>query len=242
MKTRLYSLFAGLLFSATAAVACNDSTGFTINTSQDGFHYWEGLDIGVNGYFNTRNNLETPAGYSFLELDYARSHSFAWNIAQYNVHLYKNYINLVTGIGIEWNSYALRNNVSLIPDTNVVAGVLEPGDFSKNKFKTTWLNAPLMLEFNTSKNADRSFHVGAGVTFGYNIFRNRLKQEYEINGNVQKRKTKDDFNVEPFRYSATVRVGYGDFTLFANYGLSELFKSGRGPEVHPFSAGVSVSF
>ena len=97
-----------------------------------------------------------------------------------------------------------------------------------------------MLEFNTSKNENHSFHIGVGAEFGYNIFQNRLKQEYSINGDEQKRKTKDDFNINPFRYSLTARVGYGKYTVFANYGMTSLFKANQGPKVYPFSAGISI--
>src|SRR5574337_1579199 len=209
MKTKFYTLIAGLVLSGTSLFACHDSTACKMSIGGD-FHFWEGLDIGVNGYFNRTNTLETPSGYDFLEIDYARSHSIAWNMGQYNFHIYKNYVNLVTGIGLESDSYALRNDVSLATDAKYVTGIAEPYRFTKNKLKSTWINAPLMLEFNTSnKNEDRSFHFAGGVTFGYNIFQNRLKQEFSVDGQDQKRKTKDDFNINPFRYSLSARVGYG---------------------------------
>lgn len=244
MKTKLYTLLAGLVLATGTVFACEDScTTKKSFHANDEFHFWSGVDIGVNGYYNTANNsLETPSGYGFLELDYARSHSIGLNLAQYNLHIYRNYVNLVTGFGLEWNSYALRNNVSLVQDAPTVTGIEEPVNFSKNKLKTTWVNVPLLLEFNTSKDEERSFHVGVGATFGYNIFRNRLKQEFDISGEEHKRVTKDDYNVNPFRYSATARVGFGNYTLFANYGLSTLFKENRGPKVYPFSAGVNLSF
>jgi hypothetical protein len=239
MKTKFYSLLAGLFLSAAPAMACHDSLSVSIGKDQ-GFHFWEGLDIGVNGYMNVKNSIATPETFPFLELDYARSRSFSWNIAQHNFHLYKNYINLVTGAGIEWNSYALKQNVSLATDMNMITGVNEQMDFTKNKLKSTWVKAPLMLEFNTSKDEDRAFHIAAGAEIGYNVFRNRLKQEYMYNGDEQKRKTKDDFNINPFRYSLVARVGFGKYTVFANYGMSELFKSGQGPKVYPFSAGINI--
>jgi len=178
----------------------------------------------------------------FLELDYARSHSFAWNMGQYNIHLCHNYVNLVTGVGLEWNSYAFRQNISLSTNSNVVSGIQEQLDFSKNKLRTTFLTAPVMFEFNTSKNDQQSFHIAVGATFGYNIFRNKMIQEFSVNGDEQKRKTKDDFNINPFRYSLTARVGYGNFTVFANYGLSTMFKTNQGPKVYPVNAGVSLNF
>jgi hypothetical protein len=240
MKTKFYSLLAAVLLTSSAAFACCDSTSCSKN--DDSFKFWQGFDIGVNGYFNSKNAITTPEGYSFLELDYARSHSFSWNMAQYNLHLYHNYINLVTGIGLEWNSYAFRQNISLSTNSNVVTGAEEPLEFSKNKLRTTFLNAPVMLEFNTNKNPEKSVHIAVGATFGYNLFRNKMIQEFSVNGDAQKRKTKDDFNINPFRCSLTARVGYGNFTVFANYGLSTLFKASQGPKVYPVSAGVALSF
>ncbi|CAN5131322.1 hypothetical protein BH09BAC5_BH09BAC5_24140 [soil metagenome] len=241
MKTKFYSLLTAILLISAPVLACGDSTSCKIKHN-DEFKFWEGLDIGVNGYMNVKNSISTPETFPFLELDYARSRSISWNMAQYNFHIVKNYVNLVTGIGLEWNSYALKQNVSLATDVNMITGVNETIDFTKNKLKSTWIQAPLMVEFNTSKNEENSFHIAIGAEGGYNIFRNRLKQEYMFAGDKQKRKTKDDFNINPFRYSLVARVGFGNYTVFANYGLSELFKENQGPQVYPFSAGINIHF
>jgi len=222
------------------SVLCDDS--LECKKTGGDFKFWEGLDIGVNGYLTSSNSLTLPAGSPFLELDYARSHSFSWNIGQYNLKIVKNYVQVVTGIGLEWNSYAFRNNWSLDPDAPIVTATETNFDYTKNKLKTTWVNVPVLLEFNTNKNEDESFHIAMGVTGGYNIFSNRLKQEYTVNGIDSRRKLKDDFNVNPFRYAATVRVGYGDFSIFANYQINEFFKPMRGPELHPFSGGFTLNF
>ncbi len=240
MKTKIFSLLATVLLASNTAFACGDST--CVKGNNDGFKFWEGFDIGVNGFYNTKNSLSTPEGYGFLELDYARSHSFAWNMGEFNIHLYHNYVNLVTGLGLEWNSYAFKQNISLATHANTVTAVNESLDFSKNKLRTTFLDAPLLLEFNTSDNPERSVHLAVGATFGYNVFRNKMIQEFSVNGDNQKRKIKDDYNINPFRYSLTARAGYGNFTVFANYGMTSLFKTNEGPKVYPFSAGVSLSF
>ncbi len=248
MKKIFYSI--ALAFTSTAAfagigdkpcgqVCWEDSLNIE---SRGEFKYWQGLDIGVNGYLTPTNSLQVPIGSPFLELDYSRSHSIAWNMGQYNLKIVKNYVQVVTGIGLEWNSYAFRNNWSLDADSPTVTASETNIDYSKNKLKTTWVNIPVLLEFNTSKEDDKSFHIAVGVTGGYNIFRNRLKQEYTVDGIESKRKLKDDFNVNPFRYAATARVGYGDFSIFANYQLNEFFKENRGPALYPFSAGISLNF
>ncbi len=244
MKTFVRQFIAAaLLFtSAGTAAACEDSTKACRFDYNDNFKYWEGLDIGMNGYLNPSYKLGLPAGYEFLELDYARSRTVSLNLWQHNFHVYKNYVNIVTGFGIEWNGYAFRNNSSLISDTNRVAAVVETRDFSKNKLKMTYLNIPLMLEFNTNtNNDDRSFHIAAGGMFSYNVFQNRLKQEYELDNETQKIKVKDDFNINPFRYGLTARIGYGDYTLFANYALSDVFRSNSGPKMNHYSIGLHIA-
>lgn len=245
MKTKFYILIAAFALSLTEASAfCDDSTKHAhkmdIKFNDQGFHYWEGLDIGVNGYLNVKNSIATPETFPFLELDYARSRSFAWNVGQRNFHIYKNYINLVTGAGFEWTSYAFKQNITLATDVNMIAATNDSIDYSKNKLKSTWVKAPLMIEFNTNKDEDKSFHIGVGAEFGYNIFRNRQKQEFMMYGEEQKRKNKDDFNLNPFRASLVARVGFGRYTVFANYGLTEVFKANQGPQVYPFSAGINI--
>jgi hypothetical protein len=240
MKKIFYTI-AAFALTTVSAFACDDSLSIKLNTRGE-FKFWEGLDIGVSGYLTPSNSLTVPSGSPFLELDYARSRSIAWNMGQFNLPIVKNYVQLVTGIGLEWKSYAFRNNWTLNSDSPTVSATEENLDFSKNKLRTTWINVPLLLEFNTSRNEDKSFHLAAGVTGSYNIFRNRLKQEYEIDGFEGDRKIKDDFNINPFRCQLTARLGYGDFGIFANYQLNEMFKDNRGPELYPFSAGFSLIF
>jgi hypothetical protein len=103
----------------------------------------------------------------------------------------------------------------------------------------SFVNVPLLLEFNTSDKPHKSFHIAAGVIGGYKLT-SRTKREYEIDGAAVKEIKKDDYNINPFRLDATVRVGYGDFTLFGTYSLTTLFERNKGPELYPFSVGIRI--
>jgi hypothetical protein len=46
--------------------------------------------------------------------------------------------------------------------------------------------------------------------------------------------------LNPYKYGARVQIGYGDFNLFAEYDASTLFKDGKGPELYPVTAGITV--
>ena len=56
----------------------------------------------------------------------------------------------------------------------------------------------------------------------------------------KKTKRTDEYNIEPFRYDATIRLGYRNYTLFGSYAISELFRDTRGPSLHPYTIGLQL--
>lgn len=211
--------------------------------SDDDFEFWQGLDLGINGLMTYDNKFTMPAGLEHMELNYVKSYVFSWNTWQKNIHIYRNNVNLATGIGFSWYHYNLRNSYSLQPNATYTYAIADSLDYSKNRLNVCYANIPLMLEFNTNNsNADRSFHIAGGAQFGYNIFKNKLKQKYEFEGETYKRKIKDDFNVNPFKIDLIARIGFGEFTIFGSYSLTSLFEEGKGPALYPFTAGVHLDF
>jgi hypothetical protein len=68
------------------------------------------------------------------------------------------------------------------------------------------------------------------------------KQVYEVNGNEFKEKKREDYHLSPFSYGLTARVGYNNLGVFVDYSLSSLFEDNQGPELNPWSAGISFAF
>ena len=60
-----------------------------------------------------------------------------------------------------------------------------------------------------------------------------------FNNGRQKPKQFDSFNINPFRYDAMVRIGWGVINLYATYSMNTLFKEGGGPELYPFAIGIT---
>ena len=112
--------------------------------------------------------------------------------------------------------------------------------YKKNSLNVSYIKVPLMLEINTSKNPDNNFHIAGGIEFAYRIH-SVTKQKFDVDDHHYKVKQRDDFNIEPFRYSAVVRVGYNNVSVFANYGLNRMFQKDKGPQEYPFSLGVTIS-
>ena len=115
---------------------------------------------------------------------------------------------------------------------------LESGNIVKSKLNMTYLTAPLLLEVQIPAGKKR-IHLSAGVIGGVKIASN-TKIKYEISGQKSKEKSKGDFNLSPLRYGATVRLGYRAVNVFANYYFMPLFGENGGPELYPFSIGLSL--
>jgi hypothetical protein len=119
-------------------------------------------------------------------------------------------------------------------------GVYDPNKgTNKSKFRSTYINAPFLLEFNSSNYRKNNFHFAAGVVLGWRI-QSMYKQRYENESGKHKDKTYGNFNVQPFRANAMIRIGYGGLNLFATYSINELFMEGTAPALHQVSFGITI--
>lgn len=210
----------------------------------DDFHHWGGFGMGINGWLSN-GSFSMPKGQEYMALNYGKSLNFQLNPFERDFHIYKNYVNLVVGLGFEWSQYEFSNKTSLNPDSSYTYGTIDSTNtfrYKKNRFKTTYVDVPVLIEFNTNKNADKAFHIALGVVGGYKLG-SRTRQILEQNANDIRLIRKDDYNLNPFRVNAHASIGYHNFTLYADYALTPLFESGKGPELYPFTIGVKlVSF
>ena len=198
--------------------------------------HWSGLDLGINGF--TDENYGMSNGLEFMELNQPKSLEVSLNFAEFNIGLQqnKNNVGLVTGMGISYNNYKFDNPYTI----RKVNGVIEPlalsaEGYEKSKLTVAWLTVPLMLEFQIPVN-DRSnkLFIAGGILGGLNI-----GSHTKVKWDDKKEKERGGFSINPFKYAAICRVGMKDISLFATYNLSPLFKDGKGPELTPFSVGIS---
>lgn len=202
--------------------------------------HWAGFELGINGYVDANQNIDVPAEYDFLTLKYEKSIDVNLNIFEQNINLVNNKLGLVTGIGLRWNNYRFDNNVVLVPDSSKIYGFKDYSKpWEKSKLVVNYLNVPLLLEYQTNRfSRSNSFHIAAGMVLGWR-YASHTKMLYKDNGR-HKPKDRDSFHLSPFRYDATVRIGWGIINLYGTYAMNTLFKDGRGPELYPFAVGITL--
>lgn len=256
MKTKVHVLVLALLTSSlyaqekdTTQVQFNNMTITFNNNDEDSdeeedqdIHLWRGLEFGVTGYFmDDAFGINNDPDNSFMELNYGRSFTFNWNIAEYSVPIGTEKFRFTTGLGFRFGRYAFKNtNTTLRFDDNEVYPTVDSTKtFDKNFMNTTYLNAPFMLSIIPGNDFEKSFHFSVGAIVNYRLG-SRIKQVYELDGQKRKDINRGHYHLSPFLLDATARIGVGDFQLFANYSLTPLFEKNKGPEYFPFSVGVSL--
>ncbi|MCF8227756.1 MAG: DUF2807 domain-containing protein [Bacteroidales bacterium] len=230
--------------------------------------HWAGFDLGVNGFLTPDNTMNYGPEFEYLDLNMTKSIKVGINIFEQNLNLCRNQKwGLVTGLGWEINNYRFDDNVSLVPDSSSIKGYFNDGiSMKKSKLVVNYVEVPLLLEFQTNaKRKVNSFHIAAGMVFGLRFashtkqYYNETNKEYtwlEVDpetGNkvpvpgikfqspgTKKSKVRDDFHLNPFKADATVRIGWGWVNLFGTYSITTLFKEGKGPELYPFSVGLTL--
>lgn len=208
----------------------------------DEFKHWTGFSMGVNGYMNKGAGINLPTKNNYMDLNYARSYNFQFNLIERQFNIVKNHFKIVTGFGFDYHLYEFSHKTNLNPDSSFTFGKIDSSglySYQKNKLRNTYIQVPLLFEFNTSNNPDKTFHIAFGV-IGQYLISSRTKQVLEQNKFEITRVRKDSYNLSPFAAKAHVNIGYRGWTIFAEYSLTRLFQSGKGPELYPFSVGLRL--
>jgi hypothetical protein len=196
--------------------------------------HWEGFELGFNGF--DKPDYSMYGGNEFMSLNQGKSMEVNLNFYELNIGLAKSYVGLVSGLGLSFNSYRFENPYTIVRGPQRIEPVpLDFTDLSKTKLAVSTLKVPLLLEFQIPVNQNEGrLYLNAGVVGGV-----RIGSHTKVKHGDTKDKDRSGFNMNAFNYAATARVGYKDIGLFATYNLTPLFKTGEGPELTPFTIGIS---
>ena len=218
-----------------------DDTTYYKDNQGDNVSHWAGVRIGVNGFLSNEG-LPLPASYRFLELDYGKSVCVDVNLLEKDFRLYKQHIELVTGLGMHFANYTFKNKYTTLLNTDPLSASVDSTILlDKNKLRATYLTAPLMLGFSTHKDESKAFRFAAGGQVSWRIA-SKLKQQYNFGGQTFKPRIKSDYDLNPLLFHAIASMGYGPINLVATYGLNTLFESNKTVALNPFDVGVQIMF
>ncbi len=229
--------------------------------------HWAGVDLGINGYFTPSFTTDYGKSYEYLNQRYEKSINVNLNLFEQNIPFNKaRTIGMVTGIGLSFNDYRFSNPTYLSPDSNTLRGFyMRNVSVRKSKLSLFYLSVPVLFEFQTNNpHRNRRFFISLGMIVNARlrthtkIYFNEANKQYYLEDpstgkllpgyyttpNRDSRnivKSMDSFNLQPFRFDATVRMGYGMVVLYATYAVNNMFLKDQGPDLNQWSAGISIS-
>ncbi len=202
---------------------------------------YTGFELGM-GYLGSNQFGEAlDDKYNFLKTDVSKSWFYGFNPLEGDLQLITNKLALTSGLGFEFQQLEFNTDRVLTANVSQVSADSGFKAMTKNRLYNFNISVPLLIKFapRTAK-SNNGFHMAVGVIGTYKAY-SHLRLESTANGYEENIKVKDDFNLNPFRLTATARVGYGWFRAFANYNLTPYFNTANGnPDVRNITVGLTI--
>lgn len=212
------------------------------NWHDNDYAHWSGVGGSFNMFLDADNSIADKDDALFLEIDRSRSASLNMNLLEKRFSIYKKHIGLTTGLGLQFSYYDLKNNFNIGVTNDSTYGILNSSvNYKVNRLQMYFIQVPLLLEFNTSKDPRKNWHFSFGVTGSYKIG-SSFKTHWRQDGENYRDKMKSNFNMNPFQGYATAIVGFSNYSAFVHYGLTPLFEKGKGPYFSTINVGVLVNY
>ena len=153
------------------------------------------------------------------------------------------------GAGISSSGmYFDKSNIDITGTTTKLAftNTAKTNHYKKYKLATTYLEAPVELRYALNpENTNKSIKFALGAKIGTLLNAHTKAKNLQnssgslLNAYTMKLNSKRYFNST--RLSGTARVGMGIFSLFGSYQINTLLKEAVGPEIHPYTIGLTIS-
>ena len=161
------------------------------------------------------------------------------------------HFSVALGLGISSsNMYFKDTYLDISGKTNspslLFQNVQDTTHFKKFKLQTSFLEIPVEFRYSSNpENPNKSWKVAVGAKIGTMLSAHTKGKNLlsgsggTINSFTQKEKSKRYFNKT--RFAVTGRLGYGSLSLFTAWQVNSYFKEGLGPDVRPYTIGLTIS-
>ena len=159
----------------------------------------------------------------------------------YDFPIKKSHFSFAAGLGIHVQNVFLDNQVMNFKDTGSQVIISNSTAYKRYKFTTSYLEMPLELRFfGNNKNRNRGFKAAIGANVGMSIGAH-TKGTAGSGGSKYNDKVNTRRFVEQWNFAPTMRIGYGNLSLYGSYSLTPIFKENAGPQVLPISVGICLT-
>jgi Outer membrane protein beta-barrel domain len=202
---------------------------------------WFVLDLGFSQYNDKTNYAQTlqqgmtdiGVNKDKLKLNTISSRNVNIWILLQRLNLSKHKLNLKYGLGLELNNYRFDQSGISFQKNPTLISYTPFNEASKVKLAADYLTVPLMLNFNSTPQKNNGLRLSAGVSAGF-LYSARFKTK--SNGDIQK--IKNDFDLEPFKFSWVGEVGFGPINLYGSFAMNNMWS--KGLDMKPYNIGIRL--
>lgn len=199
--------------------------------------HWNSFDIGF-GFLKMGDN----AAYPFWKSTEINLSHFAFNMMEYKLPVFKQYLGLTTGMGFGFTSIMLKQYDLIHTDDSLFAIQNTVQDYKNNSMTFFTLTVPLLIEICNKADTEKGFFMDMGMVGYWNMGGSWNTKGKLSNGDRFQNAVTSMFEMRTFGAFATARIGFDYFSVFANYNLTPLFKSSATLPVYPITLGLNVNF
>ncbi len=202
---------------------------------------WTIVDLGFANY-SDNTAYGSPAvqqifpgatGKDDLELRTGKSVNVnIWFFMQ-RLNVIKHLVNLKYGLGLELNNY--RYDRDLMFGENPTRIMPAAVNLKKGKLAADYVTVPMMLNLNFTPSRKKGFGVSGGVSAGY-LYSARFKTK---DGDGDKKKVHDNFDLEKFKLSYIGELNLGVVTLYGSYAFKDMWENAL--DQRPYNFGIRLS-
>jgi Outer membrane protein beta-barrel domain len=200
---------------------------------------WLIMDLGFANY-NDRTNYSSAGAQQFAPgsakdwfgLRTGKSVDVNIWLFMQRINLIKHVVNFKYGLGIELNNYRYEDNIRY--HTNPTRVVMDTISYSKDKLAADYVTMPFLLNFNFTPHRKNNYGLSAGVSVGYKY---SSRQKFK-NDEMGKKKTYNDFDMDPWKISWIGELELGWLKLYGSYATKSMFQ--KGLDQIPYTVGIRL--
>ena len=191
------------------------------------------LEVGVNMLpspdYSLYDGMDLDVPSDFMVLNNMKSLQWAISVADGSIAFNRSRnLSLSFGMQLVLDDYTFGEQLKFVKEGGMLIPQMIDSSYKKSKINTLSIKVPLMFNVGIG----RSLHFSAGV-YGGVLLGAHTKIKFP------KEKMYDPY-MAPFYYGLSARFGFKSCYIYANYGLSNMFKKNHGPVVAPVTIGLGL--
>lgn len=207
------------------------STPFSKNKKRNVFRpHYSGIYIG----YSELNDNFGPGNAPGVNLNFAQSGEFGFNLFNFSLKfLNNNNWGLTSGLGLSFSTFRLNGNYAFVDNDGTT--ILKKGDnnivYGISRIKYIAYRLPICVEWQQSR---RNLFLSSGFEI-----ENRVHVRSKAKVNDHETTLGRGMNVYPLGANFILQGGYNNIGFYMRYSITTLFRDNQGPEIRPWSMGIS---